>query len=115
MVAHAAKTFRAELSGELLVAIDLPNSIGEALRIVGPDEQATAGLFDNLRKATATWLHQRHAASHRFEQRNAFWFVVRSGNRHHIEATQKRDLLRAIEYAAIVKLVAQTSLFEFLL
>src|SRR5690242_15928826 len=112
MLAHAAKTFRAQLRSEFLVAIDLQDTVGERARIVGLDQQTAARLFDDLGEPPAAWLDQRHAAGHSFEDGTTFWLGVRRWTRHPVELTRRRCLFRAIEYATIMKRVAEFRLTQ---
>src|SRR5690348_10740334 len=96
MFAHAAKTLRAQLSSEFAIAVKPANAIRKLPRIVRLHQQSAASLFQNFGEPAASWLHQRHSAGHRLQQRNAFRLIVRRRHRHHIEPAQERDLLRAI-------------------
>src|SRR5688500_2549075 len=93
VLADAAKTIRAEFSGVLFVSGDLQNSFRESRWVVRLDENSAAGVLDDLSKRAAPRLDERHAARHRFEQRNAFRLVVRCRQRHDVEVSQKRDLV----------------------
>ena len=73
----------------------------------GFDEDPSARPLKHFGKGAAVRLHDRDAGGHRLEQEDALRLFIRGGHREHVEALEKRDLLRAIDLPAILELAFQ--------
>src|SRR5262245_4957705 len=72
VLAYAFLAAAAELFAQRAVAPHPAERVRERIGIIRRDEQAAAGALDDLFERAAAWFDERHAARHRFEQRESF-------------------------------------------
>src|SRR5207253_1816844 len=65
------------------------------------------GSFYDFWERAPSRLDNRHARSHRLEQRHALWLIVSRRNRQRVKSLQERDLRFPIKHAPIMKLFAK--------
>src|SRR5262245_11352713 len=101
MLADTGRNGRPQRGSTLGVAPQLKRPIGEGGSTIRIHEPAAASRLDNLRKRTATRLHDGNTTRHRFEQEQSFRLVVGGRDRQDVEALEKIDLLRSSQLATV--------------
>jgi hypothetical protein len=99
-----------DLGRALRLAEQLQETIGEAARVVRLEEDAAAGLFQDLREGAVPRRDDRRAAGHRLEQVKPLGLRVRAGHAEDVHVLQESDLARAVGSAVVAELVGEAPL-----